>query len=82
MHYKYLNVLDEECEYLKNYLTHETKFLDYIKSNAEKQEAKMNSIMKTFDSLDHILGRFENRGRFFSHRVTDERFSCVSKSYV
>ena len=35
MHYKYLNVLDEECEYLKNYLTHETKFLDYIKSNAE-----------------------------------------------
>ena len=65
MHYKYLNVLDEECEYLKNYLTHETKFLDYIKSNAEKQEAKMNSIMKTFDSLDHILGLFENRGRYF-----------------
>ena len=60
MHYKYLNVLDEECEYLQKYLTHETKFLDYIKSNAEKQEAKMNSIMKTFDSLDHILGMFQN----------------------
>ena len=57
MHYKYLNVMDEECEYLKNYITHETKFLDYIASNAEKQEARMNSIMKKFDSLDHILGR-------------------------
>ena len=56
MHYKYLNVMDEECEYLKNYLTHETKFLDYIKTNEEKQQARMNSIMNTFDNLDKALG--------------------------
>ena len=49
--------MDEECEYLKNYLTHETKFLDYIKTNEEKQQARMNSIINTFDNLDKALGK-------------------------
>ena len=64
MHYKYLNVMDEECEYLKNYLTHETKFLDYIKTNEEKQQARMNSIINTFDNLDKALGK-DRRNIFF-----------------
>lgn len=50
--------MDEECEYLKNYLTHETKFLDYIKTNEEKQQARMNSIINTFDNLDKALGKY------------------------
>ena len=64
MHYKYLNVMDEKCEYLKNYLTHETKFLDYIKTNEEKQQARMNSIINTFDNLDKALGK-DRRNIFF-----------------
>ena len=77
MHYKYLNVMDEECEYLKNYLTHETKFLDYIKTNEEKQQARMNSIMNTFDNLDKALGKFRCLSYRSHIKIPSERFLLV-----